>query len=128
MKLIRPVEPQPPNVVQFRVPIAMTNYDIKNYLEKIYNIPVMHVSSEMKDAPTTMNEKKYVVKREDDYRLAIITLPRDMKFEFPSLDADTVKTEDEKKQEEAMQTFQKSYNANVKIKKGRYGLPIWFNV
>lgn len=128
MKLVKPTEPQPPNVVLFRVPIAMTDYDIKSYLEKIYNVPVMHVSSEMKDAPIKKNEMNYVVKQGDDYRLATVTLPRDMKFEFPNLNSAPVKTDDEEKQEKQMKNLQKSYDANAKIKRGRFGLPIWYNV
>lgn len=43
MKLVKPRDPQPPNVVQFQVSVEMTKYDIKNYLEKIYNVPVENV-------------------------------------------------------------------------------------
>ena len=45
LKLIRTTEPQPPNIVQFMVSMEMTTHDIKNYLEKIYKIPVMCVST-----------------------------------------------------------------------------------
>ena len=43
MKLVRPIEKQPPNIVQFIVSMEMSRYDIKNYLEKIYRIPVVDV-------------------------------------------------------------------------------------
>ncbi|XP_063842032.1 large ribosomal subunit protein uL23m-like isoform X1 [Scylla paramamosain] len=43
MKLVKPRDPLPANVVQFHVSMQMTKIDIKNYLEKIYNIPVEHV-------------------------------------------------------------------------------------
>lgn len=47
MKLVKPAEQQPANVVQFIVSMQMTKFDIKNYLEKIYNVSaenvVMHV-------------------------------------------------------------------------------------
>ncbi|XP_063615174.1 large ribosomal subunit protein uL23m-like [Penaeus indicus] len=43
MKLIKPRDPQPKNVVQFEVSMQMTKFDIKNYLEKIYNVPVENV-------------------------------------------------------------------------------------
>lgn len=44
LKLINPGgHTQPENVVQFACSMEMTKYDVKNYLEKIYNIPVIEV-------------------------------------------------------------------------------------
>uniref|UniRef100_V5I5T5 Large ribosomal subunit protein uL23m n=1 Tax=Ixodes ricinus TaxID=34613 RepID=V5I5T5_IXORI len=40
MKLVKHGKPQPPNTVKFVVPLQMTKYDVKNYLEKIYKVPV----------------------------------------------------------------------------------------
>ena len=53
----------------------MTSFDVKNYLEKIYKIPVMHVKTrvvcgEIKKAKSA---KPYLIK-EDDYREAIVDL------------------------------------------------------
>ncbi|CAG2065167.1 unnamed protein product, partial [Timema podura] len=45
MKLIEPVHKQPNNVVQFIVSTEMTRFDIKNYLEKIYNVSVVEVKT-----------------------------------------------------------------------------------
>lgn len=49
MKLVRPTEKQPKNVVQFKVPTGMTNYDIKNYLEKIYKLKIIKVESDIEN-------------------------------------------------------------------------------
>jgi len=49
MKLVRPEEKQPKNVVQFKVPTGMTNYDIENYLTKIYKIKVIKVESSIEN-------------------------------------------------------------------------------
>lgn len=43
MKLVRPTVDQPKNVVQFITSPQMTSYDVKNYLEKIYSVPVIEV-------------------------------------------------------------------------------------
>lgn len=48
MKLIKPEEPTPPNIVQFITSQEMTHHDVRNYLEKIYKIPVVDVKVEMK--------------------------------------------------------------------------------
>lgn len=38
---------QPPNIATFHVSMEMTKHDIKNYLEKIYKIPVVSVRTEI---------------------------------------------------------------------------------
>uniref|UniRef100_G3UPC9 Large ribosomal subunit protein uL23m n=1 Tax=Meleagris gallopavo TaxID=9103 RepID=G3UPC9_MELGA len=43
MLAVRPGVPQPEDTVQFRVSMEMTKVDIRNYLEKIYNVPVAAV-------------------------------------------------------------------------------------
>ncbi|KAF4521460.1 hypothetical protein B566_EDAN001757 [Ephemera danica] len=57
---------QLPNMVTFHVSMEMTEYDVKNYLEKIYNVPVIEVRTEVcefKKQPW----KGYIVK-DDDYK------------------------------------------------------------
>lgn len=66
MKLVKPEEKQPKNVVQFKVPTGMTNYDIQNYLEKIYKIKVIKVESNIENGKTasklhTSIEKKLIL-------------------------------------------------------------------
>lgn len=58
MKLVKPEEKQPKNVVQFKVPTGMTNYDIQNYLEKIYKIKVIKVESNIENGQPIL---KYVL-------------------------------------------------------------------
>lgn len=43
MKLIPPKHKLPPNTVQFIVSPEMTRFDVKQYLEKIYKVPVVDV-------------------------------------------------------------------------------------
>lgn len=45
MKLVHPDYKQPENIVKFIVSVEMTDHDIKNYLEKIYKVPVAKVQS-----------------------------------------------------------------------------------
>nr|CAD7263578.1 unnamed protein product [Timema shepardi] len=45
MKLVEPIHQQHNNIVQFIVSTEMTRYDIKNYLEKIYNVSVVEVKT-----------------------------------------------------------------------------------
>ncbi|CAF1312057.1 unnamed protein product, partial [Didymodactylos carnosus] len=47
MRVMRPLENRPirPNCVRFECHIEMTKDDIRNYLEKIYKIPVLDVTT-----------------------------------------------------------------------------------
>lgn len=45
MKLVKPEFDLLPNQVQFIVSPEMTRLDVKQYLEKIYKVPVVHVST-----------------------------------------------------------------------------------
>lgn len=77
LKLIRPVHEQPPNVVQFACSMQMTKYDIKNYLEKIYNVPIIDVRTRIQLGKTKRDLKGYIVK-EEDTKLAYVTLVRNI--------------------------------------------------
>lgn len=74
MKLIRHTEEQPSNIVQFECSMEMTKFDIKNYLEKIYNVRCATIRTRIR-APKTKRDvvHGYVVK-EDDVKYAYITL------------------------------------------------------
>lgn len=56
MKLIKPAEPTPPNIVQFMTSVEMTHHDVKNYLEKIYKVPVVEVKVEIKTGVQIVNK------------------------------------------------------------------------
>lgn len=76
MKLIRPTHNQPENVVQFKCSMEMTKFDVQNYLEKIYKVPVIEVRTRV-DMGKTFKEpgRGYVIKR-DDSKIAYVTLVR----------------------------------------------------
>ena len=48
MKLVKPTHTLLPNQVEFIVSPQMTRYDVKQYLEKIYNVPVVLVATHNK--------------------------------------------------------------------------------
>ena len=54
MKLVKPSHTLLPNQVQFVVSSQMTKLDVKQYLEKIYNLPVIHVSTYNRMGKTTL--------------------------------------------------------------------------
>lgn len=54
--------------------MEMTKHDIKNYLTKIYQIPVVDVRTEVRLGEFYQDIVKKYVKKKDDYRVAIVTL------------------------------------------------------
>lgn len=73
MKMIRPTETQPPNIVQFSCSMQMTKYDIKNYLEKIYNIKCVDIRTRICMPKTRKDLKGYIIK-DEDMKYAYVTL------------------------------------------------------
>lgn len=74
LKLIKSTHEQPANVVQFACSMQMTKYDVKNYLEKIYNIPVVEVRMFISIGPTRRDKVKGYVTKDEDTKMAFITL------------------------------------------------------
>lgn len=76
MKLIAPEHKQPPNVVQFHCSMEMTTYDIRNYLEKIYNVKVMQVRTRIAMGKTKVETRvaRGGITKEDDRKLAYVVL------------------------------------------------------
>lgn len=54
--------------------MEMTKHDIKNYLTKIYQIPVIDVRTEVRLGEFYQDVIKKYVKKKDDYRVAIVTM------------------------------------------------------
>lgn len=52
----------------------MTKYDVKNYLEKIYKIPVIDVQTRVVTGKIKRAKSKPYLIKEDDYREAIVDL------------------------------------------------------
>ncbi|XP_074921196.1 large ribosomal subunit protein uL23m isoform X2 [Chelonoidis abingdonii] len=74
MTLVRPGVPQPEDTVQFRISMQMTRVDVKNYLEKIYNVPVSVVRTRIQyGANNKRNHKNQKVKK-PDYKVAYVQL------------------------------------------------------
>lgn len=125
MKLVRPVEKQPPNVVQFIVSMEMTKYDVKNYLEKIYKIPVVDVAVDVMQGKTKEDQMRGYITKEDDYKVAFVTMPKDEKFEFPELfPKNEDKLADDKKQ---IEETKKTYKRFLDRTKNQPGVPGWFS-
>ncbi|XP_071450944.1 large ribosomal subunit protein uL23m [Hetaerina americana] len=126
MKLVKPKFNQPPNIVKFMVSMEMTRLDVKNYLEKIYKIPVMDVRTQIELGPTRREPLKGYVIKDEDVKVAYVVMPREVKFEFPKLfpkSDEEQMDEDKKKMEELKVGYKKFIGRSAQ----RKDLPGWFS-
>ncbi|XP_063971098.1 large ribosomal subunit protein uL23m-like [Lytechinus pictus] len=124
MKLVKNKKPQPPNVVTFECDIQMTKFDIKNYLENVYKVPVARVNTSVIYVPFKRNHRNERVKLREDYKLAYVTLAEGQTFEFPELFPDT----EEKKNEEMAEELKEKEKNAAKQFAARGGVPSWFGL
>lgn len=126
----------------------MTERDVKNYLEKIYKVKVMHVRSVARDAKFKRsgidfeNFKDYqvdyeyikdgrdymsdLIKDGEDYRMAYVQLSKDTKFEFPDLFPQE-KLDEEREQHEKIQETDKNRQEEFeKHYQKMKDVPSWF--
>ena len=66
--------PIPKNKVHFIVSQEMTKTDVKNYLEKIYKVPVAEVRTLNKMGKTRRNAIADYIVKDDDFKVAFVTL------------------------------------------------------
>jgi len=127
MKLVKPqIRNEPKNKVQFEVSMGMSQFDVKNYLEKIYNVPVVHVRTYIQQGRFKRVPGKGYIVKEDDYKVAFVTLPKDKHFEFPNLfPAEKVDQEIEGEQKN-METLKENFLAHKKRNQLRPDVPGWF--
>ncbi|XP_017491982.1 PREDICTED: 39S ribosomal protein L23, mitochondrial isoform X2 [Rhagoletis zephyria] len=126
MKLIRPAEEQPKNVATFSVSMQMTKYDVQNYLEKIYKLPVVDVRTRIELGKTRRDQVHGYVTKGDDVKIAYVTLPRNEEFTFPDLfeKKEEQKKAEEKSLDDSKQGFKRFLDRNKK----RPGTPGWYSI
>ncbi|KAJ8718574.1 hypothetical protein PYW08_002811 [Mythimna loreyi] len=126
MKLVRPEPKQLPNIVQFHCSMEMTKFDIKNYLEKIYNIPVVDVRTRIALGKFRRDVGKGYVIKDDDIKSAYVVLPKDMKFEYPDIFGS--KKDDGEDEQKALGEAKKNFQNYIDRNKHRTDVPSWFTI
>lgn len=123
LKVIKPVHKQPPNVVQLHCSMEMTRFDVRNYLEKIYNVSPVHVRVRIGLGKTRTCPKQNCVIKDDDMKIAYVVLPADQTFVYPELFPAT----EEKSTADRFDEYKSEYKQYVKSNT-MPGLPTWFRV
>uniref|UniRef100_A0A5S6R115 Uncharacterized protein n=1 Tax=Trichuris muris TaxID=70415 RepID=A0A5S6R115_TRIMR len=110
MKLVKPKETEklPPNMVKMIVSPEMNADDVREYLKKIYNVPVRDVKMHVEQGKMIRHLKEYaapsrmagihgrVIDKEPDVTIAFVTLKKDVQFSFPKLYGDKMFDQEQK--------------------------------
>lgn len=99
--MLKPPKGCPPGKVHFIVHPQMTKFDIKQYLEKIYNVPVLTVKTKLNEGDFITNplNKQHSIAKEDDYKVAHVILADGHTFDFPEIDPPSVVDEQYKERD-----------------------------
>uniref|UniRef100_A0A8C5R143 Large ribosomal subunit protein uL23m n=1 Tax=Leptobrachium leishanense TaxID=445787 RepID=A0A8C5R143_9ANUR len=128
MTLVRPGKEQPPDTVQFRIPLEMTKFDVQNYLQRIYSVPVSAVRTRIQYGNNRKrNHLNQRVKR-PDYKVAYVQLGEGQTFQFPDL----FPPKDDTPEEGSFDAMQKEFMENERQRQRsdprRGGLNEWFGL
>ncbi|BFZ10194.1 hypothetical protein BsWGS_13233 [Bradybaena similaris] len=125
MKMLKSEDPIPKNQVHFEVHPQMTDIDIKNYLEKIYKVPVLSVTTKLVKGDEIKDIiKQVVVNREPDRRLAYLVLADGHEFPFPEIFKDKL-APIEKEMKDA-KTVERANKIETQKNWERASIPPWF--
>ena len=109
----------------------MTRKDVKNYLEKIYKVPVANVRNlnHMGKVRKNVFRPNELVK-DPDYKIAYVTLAEGHKFEWPDLKISGTAEANEKKASDDVDTAKEQYKKDVGQEQTKYrpGVPTFFGL
>ncbi|XP_054553401.1 39S ribosomal protein L23, mitochondrial isoform X1 [Talpa occidentalis] len=74
VRLVRPGTAQPEDTVQFRIPMEMTRVDLRNYLERIYDVPVAAVRTRVQHGSHRKRDHRNSRVKRPDYKVAYVQL------------------------------------------------------
>ncbi|XP_064605918.1 large ribosomal subunit protein uL23m-like [Liolophura sinensis] len=125
MKMVKPEKDFPPDRLSFIVHPQMTKLDIKNYLEKIYHVPVIYVKTELRPGEDIKHPGRgHVMAREDDYKMAYVFLAPGVEFTFPDIFGGA-NTKSEKESDDLKKEREKEKAIQAK-QWDKLSIPPWF--
>lgn len=125
----------PPNVVDFKVSLEMTRLDVKNYLEKIYKLPVVNVQTLITSGRThwalpSQNTRDTVgLYKDEDTKYARVTFPADFVFEAPDVTKENEESQRKRAQteiEQSRKVHRKEVGKHARL--NRRGAPNFFGL
>ncbi|KAM7226106.1 hypothetical protein CapIbe_022251 [Capra ibex] len=128
IQLVRPGTAQPEDTVQFRIPMEMSRVDLRNYLERIYNVPVAAVRTRVQHGSNRRRDHRNVRIKQPDYKVAYVQLAHGQTFTFPDLFPKGKRpggsSVDEDLQDQVLEEQQRRQSSDPR----RGGVPGWFGL
>lgn len=128
LTLVRPGKEQPPDTVQFRIPLEMTKCDVKNYLEKIYSVPVGAVRTRIQYGSNKKRNHLNQRVKMPDYKVAYVQLAGQETFEFPNIFPEKERKPAADSMEEVQEKFMEDEKQRQKPDIRRGGVTDWFGL
>nr|XP_008507595.1 PREDICTED: 39S ribosomal protein L23, mitochondrial-like [Equus przewalskii] len=129
IRLVRPGTAQPEDTVQFRIPMEMTRVDLRNYLERIYNVPVAAVRTRVQHGSNRKRDHRNVRIKKPDYKVAYVQLAHGQTFTFPDLFPEKKQSEGSTAVDEDIQDkFLEEQRERQRHDPRRGGVPNWFGL
>ncbi|XP_063052278.1 large ribosomal subunit protein uL23m [Engraulis encrasicolus] len=128
LTLVRPGTEQPKDTAQFRVPMEMTKYDVRNYLQKIYNVPVVTVRTRIQFGSNKKRNHLNQKVKQPDYKVAYVQLGEGQEFEFPNIFPEKDTKAAEGSMDEVQEQFMEDERQRQKSDPRRGGVTEWFGL
>ncbi|XP_066524285.1 large ribosomal subunit protein uL23m [Hoplias malabaricus] len=128
MTLVRPGKELPSDTVQFRISMEMTKFDVRNYLEKIYSIPVAAVRTRIQYGSNKKRNHLNQRVKKPDYKVAYVQLGQQHTFQFPDIFPEKEKKHEEGSVEEMQEKFMEDERQRQKPDPRRGGVTEWFGL
>ncbi|KAM7086078.1 large ribosomal subunit protein uL23m [Molossus nigricans] len=129
VQLVRPGTAQPEDTVQFRIPMEMTRVDLKNYLERIYSVPVASVRTRVQHGSNRKRDHRNVRVKKPDYKVAYVQLAHGQTFTFPDLFPERKPSpESDSEDKDLQQQLLEEQQARQSRDPRRGGVPEWFGL
>uniref|UniRef100_F7BTQ3 Large ribosomal subunit protein uL23m n=2 Tax=Callithrix jacchus TaxID=9483 RepID=F7BTQ3_CALJA len=128
IQLVRPGTAQPEDTVQFRIPMEMTRVDLRNYLERIYNVPVAAVRTRVQHGSNKKRDHRNVRVKKPDYKVAYVQLAHGQTFTFPDLFPEKEQSSEGRAADDLQNILQENMERRQSSDPRRGGVPDWFGL
>lgn len=125
LKLVEPRKPLPDNFVKFECHWQMSSADVKQYLEKVYNVKLIDVRIEIEKGKYMKHPRRpeALSPPMPDTKFAYCQL-KDIKFKYPS---ELLEKKSEKKYDEELKTIEQMQNRIKNKNLNRLDIGSWFS-
>ncbi|XP_044107635.1 39S ribosomal protein L23, mitochondrial-like [Neovison vison] len=127
--LVRPSMAQPEDTMQFqfRIPMEITRVDLRNYLERIYNMPVATVRTRVQHGSNRKRDHRNVRVKRPDYKVAYV-LVYGQTFTFPDLFPEKKSPDSSPSGDNVQDKLLEEQRQRQSQDPWRSGLPNWFGL